>query len=329
MCLVTCAKKCYTILDKNETLTVLTVEMRKAMIDEIKALKQQKDAVILAHYYVSPEVQDIADYVGDSFKLSKIAAGLPNQTLVFCGVHFMGESSCLLSPEKTVLMPDMEADCPMAHMVTKAEVDAARKQYEDLAVVCYINSTAEIKSWSDVTVTSANAVKIVKNLPNKNILFIPDKNLGRFVASQVPEKNVILVNGYCPIHEKIDPEEIRALKVRHPEARVLVHPECGEEVCKLADYLGSTSGIIQYATEHEDNEYIIGTEVGVLHALQKNNPGKKFYFPGTTPVCHDMKRITLEKVLEVLKTGKNQAGVSQLQAPGAKMTLEKMLELAK
>lgn len=246
------------------------------MKEQIKKLKEEKDAIILAHYYVEPEIQEIADYVGDSFYLSKIAATLPNQTLVYCGVSFMGESGCMLSPDKKVLMPDAKADCPMAHMVTKEEVDNARKTYEDLAVVCYINSTAEIKSWSDVSVTSANAVKIVKNLPNKNILFIPDKNLGRFVAEQVPEKNVMLVEGCCPIHHAITAKEIRELKTSHPDAAVLVHPECSEEVTALADYIGSTTGIIQYASSCKEKELIIGTEIGVLYELKKRNPDKTF-----------------------------------------------------
>lgn len=274
--------------------------------EEIKQLKEEKDAVILAHYYVEPEVQAIADYIGDSFYLSKIAAGLPNRTLVYCGVSFMGESGCMLSTEKQVLMPDASADCPMAHMVTREEVDEARRTYEDLAVVCYINSTAEIKSWADVCVTSANAVSIVRNLPNKNILFIPDKNLGRFVAQQVPEKNVILVKGYCPIHEGIRAEELKKLVEEHPEAELLVHPECRSEVTEMADYVGSTSGIIKYATASEKKEFIIGTEIGVRYELERRNPEKNFYFPETEPVCHDMKLITLEKVLHVLKTGENQ-----------------------
>ncbi len=298
------------------------------MKEQIKKLKEEKDAIILAHYYVEPEIQEIADYVGDSFYLSKIAATLPNQTLVYCGVSFMGESGCLLSPDKKVLMPDAQADCPMAHMVTKEEVDEARRTYEDLAVVCYINSTAEIKSWSDISVTSANAVKIVKNLPNKNILFIPDKNLGRFVAEQVPEKNVILVKGCCPIHDTMAAEEIRELKASHPDAAVLVHPECSAEVTALADYIGSTSGIIQYASSCKEKELIIGTEIGVLYELKKQNPDKTFLFPKTTPVCHDMKLITLEKVLHVLKTGENQAGVEAKQAEAAGKTLTRMLELA-
>ena len=297
--------------------------------EEIKKLKEEKQAVILAHYYVRPEVQEIADYIGDSFYLSKIAAKLENPIIVYCGVSFMGESGCLLSPDKKVLMPDKTADCPMAHMVLKEEVEAARKNYEDLAVVCYINSTAEIKSWSDVSVTSANAVKIVKNLPNKNILFIPDKNLGRHVAEQIPEKNVMLVNGYCPIHEKILAEEIRELKAIHPEAEILVHPECSEEVNAMADYIGSTSGIIQYASESEKKEWIIASEVGVRYELEKRNPDNHFYFPKTEPVCTDMKLITLEKILHVLKTEENQAEVAAETADAAKRTLDKMLELAK
>ena len=261
--------------------------------------------------------------------MSKTAATLPNPIIVYCGVSFMGESGCLLSPEKKVLMPDASADCPMAHMVTKAEVDAAREAYEDLAVVCYINSTAEIKSWSDVSVTSANAVQIVRNLPNQNILFIPDQNLGRFIAAQVPEKNIILVNGYCPIHQNISPAEVQELKDAHPNAEVLVHPECPEAVTKLADYIGSTTGIIKHATESEKQEFIIGTEIGVLYELKKRNPDKTFYFTKTAPTCRDMKLITLEKVLHVLQTEENQASVDRAQAEAAGNTLTRMLELSK
>lgn len=297
--------------------------------EEIAKLKQEKDAVILAHYYVEPEIQEIADYTGDSFYLSKLAQGLSNRTIVYCGVGFMGESGKLLSPDKQVLMPDMEADCPMAHMVLKEEVERARKEYDDLAVVCYINSTAEVKTWADVCVTSANAVKIVKNLPNHNILFIPDKNLGRFVAAQVPEKNVMLVKGYCPIHDQISADEIKALKEEHPQAEVLAHPECSEAVSQMADYLGSTSGIIKYATASDKKEFIIATEIGVRYELHKQNPDKQFYFPKTEPVCVDMKKITLDKIIHVLKTGSNQASVAQNLVEPAGKTLERMLELAK
>ena len=296
---------------------------------EIAQLKAEKDAIILAHYYASPEIQAIADYVGDSFYLSKLAASLKNRVLVYCGVSFMGESGCLLNPEKEVLMPDAHADCPMAHMVKKNEIEQARAKYPDLAVVCYINSTAEIKSWSDVCVTSANALQIVRNLPNKNILFIPDKNLGRHVAENVPEKNVMTVSGYCPIHESIDPAEIAELKTLHPRAKLLVHPECRKEIVHMADYVGSTSGIIKFAGDSDAEEFIIATEVGVEYELKKQNPKKKFLFPRTLPVCRDMKLITLEKVLHVLKTGENRAGVGIGEGRLAKDTLTKMLELAK
>lgn len=297
-------------------------------VDEIKQLKEEKDAVLLAHYYVPAEVQEIADYVGDSFYLSKVASTLTNKVIVFCGVSFMGESGKLLNPEKAVLMPDASADCPMAHMVTKEEIDEVRAQYEDLAVVCYINSTAQIKSWSDVCVTSANAVQIVRNLENKNILFIPDKNLGRYVAEQVPEKNVMLVKGYCPVHEKMKAKEIADLKKEHPHAKVLAHPECNAEVLKMADYIGSTTGILKQAAAGQSQEYIIATEVGVQYELEKQNPDKTFYFPKTRPICQDMKKITLDGILHVLRTQENGAYVADEIAKPSKATLTRMLELA-
>ena len=253
--------------------------------EEIQKLKEEKDAVILAHYYVRPEVQEIADCIGDSYFLSRKAVEMPNRTIVFCGVSFMGESAKLLNPGKTVLMPDADADCPMAHMVTEETVKRARQQYEDLAVVCYINSTAEIKSWSDVSVTSANAVRIVRNLPNKNILFIPDRNLAHFVAQKVPEKHFIYNEGYCPIHENMREAEIRELKEQHPEAKVLVHPECPGKILELADYAGSTSGIIDYARDSADKAFIIGTESGVRYALEQARKDAVFYFPETGFPC--------------------------------------------
>lgn len=296
--------------------------------EEIKQLKLEKDAVLLAHYYVPAEVQEIADYVGDSFYLSKVASKLTNKVLVFCGVSFMGESGKLLNPDKAVLMPDASADCPMAHMVTKTEIDDVRARYEDLAVVCYINSTAEIKSWSDVCVTSANAVQIVKKLPNQNILFIPDKNLGRYVAEQVPEKNVMLVKGYCPVHEEMKVKEIQELKQLHPLAEVLAHPECNASVLSIADYIGSTTGILKQAAASNAKEFIIATEIGVRYELEKQNPKKTFYFPKTEPVCMDMKKITLDGILHVLRTGENGAAVASNIAEPSKATLNRMLELA-
>lgn len=295
--------------------------------EEIQHWKKKRNAVILAHYYVSEAVQELADYVGDSFYLSKIAVGLKETTIVFCGVSFMGESAKILNPHKTVLMPDATADCAMAHMAAPETIQAMREKYEDLAVVCYINSTAELKRHSDVCVTSANAVQIVRSLPNHYIFFIPDRNLARFVAQQVPEKHIVLNEGYCPIHEQIALQQVQDLKKVHPSAKILVHPECPQAVCDLADYIGSTSGIIAYATANPAEEFIVCTEIGVDHELKKRNPGKKFYFPKTEPVCHDMKSITPEKILQVLKTGENKVSVDESLRESSKKPLEMMLEL--
>lgn len=313
------------------TLSGKDVFMNEDKIQQIKALKEEKNAVILAHYYVKPEVQAIADYIGDSFYLSKLAVSLDNPVIVFCGVSFMGESAKLLNPDKTVLMPEPTADCPMAHMVTEQVVEQARKTYEDLAVVCYINSTAEIKSWSDVCVTSANAVKIVKNLPNKSILFIPDRNLGHYVASQVPDKHFIYNEGFCPRHEYMSADEIKEAKAAHPDAKVLVHPECNPDIIKLADYIGSTSGIINYAKEHkEEKEFIIGTVVGVIYKLEEERPDAAFYFPKTEPVCVNMDKITLDHVIHVLETGENEVSLPPKEhEEKAKEALHQMLLLAK
>jgi len=297
--------------------------------EQIEELKKEKDAVILAHYYVADEVQEIADYIGDSFFLSKKAKELTAKTIVFCGVSFMGESAKILNPEKKVLMPDMHADCAMAHMVDIENIKKMREQYEDLAVVCYINSTAEIKTYADVCVTSANAVKIVKNLPNKNIFFIPDGNLGRYVAEQVPQKNVILNSGYCPIHHALTKDEVIDAKKKYPNAQFLVHPECVKELLDEADYIGSTSGIINYVNGSDCEEFIIGTEIGVMYELKKQNPDKKFYTLNDNQICHDMKYITLEKVYEVLKNETNQVQIEDKLRQAALRPLDKMLELAK
>ncbi len=298
------------------------------LTEEINRLKKEKDAVILAHYYAEPEVQEVADYVGDSFYLSRVAVGLKEQTIVFCGVSFMGESAKILNPGKTVLMPDLSADCPMAHMADAGTIRRMREKYEDLAVVCYINSTAELKKYSDVCVTSANAVEIVKALPNRNIFFIPDKNLAHYVAEQVPEKHFVFNEGYCPVHEELQLRELMEAKAMHPDAEVLSHPECREEVLKQSDYIGSTSGIIQYAARSDSREFIVCTEKGVRWKLEKDNPEKKFYFTKTEPVCRDMKLNTLEKLLHVLKTGENAVEVDQELQELSKKPLERMLELA-
>ncbi|MEE1314965.1 MAG: quinolinate synthase NadA [Faecalimonas sp.] len=302
---------------------------RTELIQKIEELKQEKRAIILAHYYVADEVQEIADYIGDSYYLSKVAKTTDAECIVFCGVSFMGESAAILNPDKKVLMPDMQADCAMAHMVDLQNIEKMREQYSDLAVVCYINSTAEIKCNADVCVTSANAVKIVRNLPNRNVFFIPDGNLGRYVAEQVPEKNVILNDGYCPIHAAMTREQILAAKAKHPKAKFLVHPECIYEVLQEADYIGSTSGIIDFVDGDDADEYIIGTEVGVFYELKKRNPQKKFHTMTEGQICTDMKLITLEKVLRVLAEECNEMQVSEEVREGALVPLERMLELAK
>lgn len=297
--------------------------------EEILKLKEEKNAVILAHYYVRPEVQAIADYVGDSFYLSKVAVDLKEQTIIFCGVSFMGESAKILNPEKHVLMPDMAADCPMAHMAAAEKIQKVREEYDDLAVVCYINSTAELKRHSDVCVTSANAVQIVKALPNKNIFFIPDRNLAHYIAEQVPEKYFIYNEGFCIVHEYMEVEEIKEAKEAHPEAEVLSHPECPPAVLAMSDYIGSTTGIIKQAGITDAKEMIICTESGVLYELEKRYPDKKFYFTETLPVCRNMKKVTLEKVLHVLQTGENEIFVDEVVRQESRKPLERMLELSK
>lgn len=297
-------------------------------MNEIQQLKKEKNAIILAHFYVNDELQAIADYVGDSFYLAKVAKGTDADVVVFCGVSFMGESAKMLNPEKTVLMPDITADCPMAHMAQVAKIKEMRENYEDLAVVCYINSTAELKSYSDVCVTSSNAVNIVRQLPNQNIFFIPDVNLGRFVAEQVPEKNVILNDGYCPIHKDINAAGVQVQKEKYPNALVMAHPECEESVLRLADYIGSTADMIAFAKKSECLEFIVCTEEGVNYRLKTDNPEKKFYFGGEY-LCRDMKQNTLEKVLHVLKTGENEMTLSADVCERAVKPLDKMLELAK
>lgn len=301
----------------------------ESVLDQIKRLKKEKNAVILAHYYVNDEVQDIADYIGDSYYLSKKATEVSEQVIVFCGVSFMGESAKILNPDKLVLMPDNLANCPMAHMADIDYIEKLRKEYNDLAVVCYINSTAELKVHSDVCVTSSNALKIVKALPNKNIFFIPDENLGRYIASLVPEKNFIFNDGFCHVHKSITKENVLKAKKAKPDALVLVHPECTMDVLELADYIGSTSGIIDYATNSDAKEFIICTEMGVLHQLTLKNPDKKFYSVGIRQFCPNMKKVTLEKVRDVLINENNAVAVSDEVRKKAGIPLARMLELAK
>ena len=299
------------------------------LVEEIESLKKEKNAVILAHYYVNDEVQAIADYIGDSYYLAKVAVDLKESTIVFAGVKFMGESAKILNPEKTVLMPDENADCPMAHMATVERIEEVRNQYPDVAVVCYINSTAELKMHSDVCVTSANAMKIVRELPNKNIFFIPDENLGRYIAGHVPEKNFIFNDGYCHVHKAVTESMILKAKKSLPEAEVLIHPECTLDVLKHADYIGSTSGIIEYATKSDKKDFLISTELGVLYMLKQKNPEKNFYSVGPVQICPNMKKVSLEKIRNCLRDNTGVVEVSDEMREKSLVPLKRMLELAK
>lgn len=296
------------------------------LIEKIEKLKRDRNAIILAHVYQSDEVQKIADFTGDSLGLSKRAVHTSADVIVFCGVKFMAETAAILNPDKTVLLTEQDAGCPLADMTTKKQLDEKRALYPDAAVVSYVNSSAEIKAESDACCTSANAVDVVKSLPQKQILFLPDKNLGSYVASKLPEKEIILWNGFCYVHEKnIDPAKIKSLKSLHPDAEVMAHPECNPDVIGLTDYVGSTSGMLMYAKESKAKEFIVGTENGLLYELQKENPDKKFY-PCNT-VCEDMKRTSLESVLRSLEEMKYKIAVPENIRIYAKKALDRMLKV--
>lgn len=302
--------------------------MNKNIFDKINRLKQEKDVAILAHYYVDGEVQKIADYVGDSFYLSKVATQLEQKNILFCGVKFMGESAKLLNPEKKVVMADDFADCPMAHMVTVEKISEVREQYENLAVVCYVNSTAEIKAVSDVCVTSSNALRVVEKIPEKNIFFVPDENLGRYVAEKLPEKNFIFNDGFCHVHKSITAENVMKAKEVYPDALVLTHPECTKDVIAVSDFIGSTSEIIDYATNSQCKKFIICTEMGVFFELQEKNPDKKFYSVGHRQFCPNMKKVTLDKVEQALESLESSVELPDEIIEKAKKPLERMLELS-
>lgn len=299
------------------------------LVERINELKKQKNAVIMAHYYVEDKVQEIADYIGDSYYLSDMATKIDADIIVLCGVRFMGESAKVLNPDKKVFLPASDSDCPMAHMATVKKVQEVRAKYEDVAVVCYVNSTAQLKAASDVCVTSANALNIVEALPNRNIYFIPDQNLARYIQDKLPQKNFIFNEGYCYIHNNVSVEEINQAKLHHPQAQVLVHPECKPEVTALADYIGSTSGIIKYATQSDSKEFIVVTELGVMHELKRQNPDKSFYAASDSMICENMKKINLENVLEVLENETSEVHMESDMIDKAHKPLKRMLELAK
>ncbi len=297
-----------------------------ALALKIDELRQEKKAIILAHNYQNDEVQDLADVVGDSLILSQTAAKSKAKVIVFCGVHFMAESAAILSPEKTVLFPAENAGCPMADMADASEVLKWRERYPKAAVVAYVNTSAAVKAVSDYCCTSANAVKLVKNIPESEIIFLPDQNLGSYVARQVPEKTVHLWPGYCVTHHQVNPEEVKIVRQLHPEALVLTHPECRPEVTALADFIGSTSQIVKFVKSSQSQKFIIGTEMGIIHGLQKENPDKTFYLLSKGLVCPNMKQTTVAKVLKSLQAMGPVIQVSPDIRTKAVQALNRMLE---
>ena len=274
---------------------------KENLIKEILSWKEKREAIILAHVYQPGEIQDIADFTGDSLFLSQQAAKTQAKVIVFCGVQFMAETASILSPEKIILLPEIKAGCPLADMAPIEKVKKKLKELPKVAIISYVNSSAVVKSLSDYCCTSANAVQIVQTIPaEKDILFIPDKNLADFTARKA-KRNIIPWQGFCPVHNILTKEDVIKVKKLHPQALLLVHPECRPEVCNLADYIGSTRGIIEFASNNPAKEYIIGTELGIFHPLKKNNPNKQFFPASEKMICKDMKLITLEKVLHSLK----------------------------
>jgi quinolinate synthase len=291
--------------------------------EKIEKLKKEKNAIILAHVYQRGEVQNIADFTGDSLELSRKAVNTKADVIVFCGVKFMAETTAILNPNKIVLLPE-NAGCPLADMATTEQLRIKKKEHPDAKVVSYVNSSAAIKSESDICCTSANAIDIVKSLKGK-ILFLPDKNLGHYVASKI-DKKIILWNGFCYVHEKnIKPEKIKELRRKYSDAKIMVHPECNLDVISLADFVGSTSQMLKYAKNSKAREFIVGTEEGLIYRLQKENPNKKFY--SSNAICKDMKLINLESILLALKEMKYQVSIPKNIQTKAKKALDKMLKI--
>jgi quinolinate synthase len=300
--------------------------MEKTLQQQIQELKKKRHAVILAHNYQNPEIQDVADFVGDSLDLSLKATKTEAKTIVFCGVDFMAEAAKILNPEKTVILPDKTANCPMAEMVDAESLSWLIKEHPDAEVVAYINTTADVKALADICCTSANGVKIVKSISAKKIIFVPDHNLGMYIQKQVPEKEMILWPGVCRTHHDIRKEDIVLLKKKHPHAEILVHPECQPEIIEFADYASSTNGMVNHAKTSPIKEFIIGTEKGLCYRLEKENPGKKFY-PVPTAICPNMKKTTLEKVLKSMETLEPKINLSDEIMQKAHVPLQRMMEI--
>lgn len=300
----------------------------KDIQEEILKLKKEKDICILAHCYQSPDILEVADFVGDSFALSVSASKVTNKTVIMCGVRFMAETVKILSPDKKVIIANGDAGCPMAEMMDKELIEQVKEQYPDYTVVAYINTTSELKTVCDVCVTSSSALKICKSLDTDKILFIPDKNLGSYIAKQLPEKKFKLLSGGCPTHARMGISEVKKAKAAHPDAMFLVHPECVPEVVAEADYVGSTTGIMNYAKESDAKEFIIGTESSIVSHLQLACPDKMFYPLSKDLVCHNMKLTTIVDVLNSVKgIGGEEIELDEDVRLGAKRCIDKMIEL--
>jgi len=293
---------------------------------EIRQLKKEQNAILLVHNYQLPEVQDIADLTGDSLELSRAAATMDGDVIVFCGVDFMAETAAILSPEKTVLLPAEDACCPMAQMITADELTLAREQHPDAAVVCYVNTTAEVKAESDICCTSSNAVKVVNSVEQDEVIFVPDRNLGQY-TQRFTKKTVLPWEGFCIVHDRITPSQVAEARKAHPGAVVLVHPECRPAVIDLADHVASTSGIIREVCSSGEQDFIIGTEVGILHRLKKECPGKRYYPLSEGAICRNMKKTDLARVRDSLKTLRPRITVPQDVADRAHVAIERMLAL--
>lgn len=298
------------------------------ILKRIEHLKNKRNAVILAHNYMIAEVQEAADYVGDSLGLSITASKVDADVIVFCGVDFMAESAKILSPEKTVIHPEPGAKCPMAAMCTPDALLVMRKRYPEAKVVGYVNSSAECKAEMDLCCTSANAVKVVKSLDAERVIFVPDYNLGHYVQRFVPDKEIILWPGFCPTHQGITPEQVETFKAKHPSAIFMAHPECRPEIIDIADFVGSTNGMINFVTETDVDEIIVGTELDMVYPLRKKAPNKKFYwFP--TAVCPTMKMITLESIARSLENMEFEVELSKDTIERARIPLEKMTQIGR
>jgi len=299
---------------------------KETIIERIQELKKSKNAVILAHLYQNDEIQELADFTGDSLELSRKAAATDADVIVFCGVRFMAETAKILSPNKKVLLVAMNAGCPLADMITPKDVLEMKNKYPQAAVVTYVNSSAEVKAISDYCCTSSNAIGLVRNIPEKEVIFIPDMNLGSYVKKNVPEKTIHLNEGYCPIHHQINEQDVLEIRGKHPNAPVYVHPECKPEVSAQADFVGSTAAILKKVLQSVAKEVIIGTDKGIFYRLKKENPDKNFILLSPGLYCNDMKMTRLEDVHEVLKSMKNEINLNANIIKSAGMALNRMLK---